>query len=410
MQRRNAENNTILPFRVVVACVFTAVMAGSYVPSVAAQDTRAGEIAKKQAEKAANTSPYRPSGFEKFMNNLEETFTSPPSGFYPNVGSVYSGGGLAGGVGYRQFFARKAVWNVSGLYSIRSYKRIDTAVRTPWDNSGRIAYGVRAGWLDATQIGFYGLGMSSESADRANYRLKQTHLGGNIEIRPTRWTRLEGDIAVEDITSEEGLGRSPSIETRFTPFSAPGLFSNPTYIHSEATAAIDWRTSRGYSRTGGYYGVKFVDYSDRDDTYSFRRVDGEIIQHIPVLRETWVFSFRGRVQSTLGDDDIVPYYLLPSLGSGSTLRAYATGRFRDRHSLLTSAEFRWIPNRLAMDMALFYDAGKVASRREDLDFDGVKSNWGIGARFHARSVTVLRIELARGDEGWHLVVATRAAF
>lgn len=61
-------------------------------------------------------------------------------------------------------------------------------------------------------------------------------------------------------------------------------------------------------------------------------------------------------------------------------------------------------------MALFYDAGKVANRREDLNFSGLKHNWGIGVRFHAPFATVLRIDVARGSEGWHLVFAHSAAF
>ena len=60
----------------------------------------------------------------------------------------------------------------------------------------------------------------------------------------------------------------------------------------------------------------------------------------------------------------MPYFLLPSLGSGSTLRGYSSWRFRDRHSLLVSGEWRWIPNRMGLDMALFYDAGMVANRLE----------------------------------------------
>jgi outer membrane translocation and assembly module TamA len=61
-------------------------------------------------------------------------------------------------------------------------------------------------------------------------------------------------------------------------------------------------------------------------------------------------------------------------------------------------------------MAVFYDAGKVTSRRQDLDFDGLKTSVGVGIRFHSPMATPLRIELAKGREGPHLVFAGSAAF
>ena len=398
-------------------CLFIAATVA--LPSAAAaQETRAEEIEKKQAEKAANLKPYQPNKFEAIMNRVEENFASPPSGFFPAFGSVYSGGGFTLGAGYRQFYARQAVFDITGFYSLKNYKKIEIGTRTPWHLRGPFVVGLRAGWLDAPQIGYYGIGMDTVSDDRANYRLKQGYGGVNVLVRPGGWLRFEADVAYEDIKSEEGRGSAPSIETVYDDSTAPGLFqpgapgqfSNPTYLHSEATAAIDWRPSSGYARTGGYYGLTFVDYTDLDDVFSFQRVDGEIIQHLPLLRHNWVISVRGRVQSTLDDDDLVPYFLLPQLGSGRTLRAYSTGRFRDRHSILTSAELRWIPNRTGLDMALFYDAGKVTARRGDLDFNDLESNWGIGARFHGPTATVLRLEAAKGKDGWHLVIATSAAF
>jgi outer membrane protein assembly factor BamA len=181
-------------------------------------------------------------------------------------------------------------------------------------------------------------------------------------------------------------------------------------VHFTGSGGIDWRTSPGYSRRGGAYGVTYHAYRDRGDTYNFNRVDAEVIQHLPILRETWVLSLRGRVQSTVGDTDAVPYFLMPALGGGSTLRAYSTGRFRDRHALLLQAEWRWTPSRRAVDMALFYDAGKVTDKRSGLDLDGLKSNVGIGIRFHGPMTTPLRVELARGREGLHLVITSGAAF
>jgi hypothetical protein len=116
------------------------------------------------------------------------------------------------------------------------------------------------------------------------------------------------------------------------------------------------------------------------------------------------------LQSILSDTDVVPFFLLPSLGSGSTLRGYSSWRFRDRHSLLFSGEWRWIPSRLGMDAAIFYDAGTVADRFEGLSIGDMKSNVGFGVRFHGPIATPLRIELARGSEGLQIVFAGSAAF
>jgi outer membrane protein assembly factor BamA len=392
------------------ALVAATLFLGLLPADIRAQETRADETAKKQQEKAATDEAYKPSAVERFLTSLERSYTSPPSGFFPFLGSIYPGGGFTLGAGYRQFYAREAIFEVKGLYSIKNYKQIEIGTRSNWNNSGKWMTGLRGGFLDATQVGYYGLGFDTLRGDRANFRVKQVYGIGTIAARPTNWIRLEGETGYEDFKNEEGLGRAPSIETVYDSITAPALFVDTKYLHTQGTAAIDWRTSPGYTRRGGYYGVTLHDYADRDDTFSFRRVDGELIQHLPILRENWVLSFRGRMQSILDDADQVPYFLMPYIGSGSTLRAYPTGRFRDRHTLLTSAEFRWIANRLALDMALFFDAGKVANRREDLDFNDLKTDWGIGMRFHGPAATPLRLEAAKGADGWRLIITSGAAF
>lgn len=373
-----------------------------------AQETRTAEIAAKQKAKAAELRPYEPTRFERIMGRLEAGFASPPNGFYPAFGSIYPGGGLSVGAGWRRFNSREAVFDVQALYSVKQYKQIEVAARMPWDGGGRLAYGVKAGWLDAPEVAYYGLGMT-DGVRRANVHLSHGYAAVTALARPNGWTRLGAEVGIDGFETQKGHGRAPSIETLFTESSAPGLGASPTFLRLGATAAIDSRTSPSYSTRGGYYGVTLANYVN--DTYGFKRLDGEAIQHVPLLHGNWVMSFRGRVQTTLGDDDLVPYFLLPQLGSGRTIRGYSSGRFRDRHSMLTSAEFRWIPNRLALDMAVFYDAGKVVSDRNDLDFSSLESSWGVGARFHVATATFLRIEAARPTRGkWRLVVATGAAF
>jgi outer membrane protein assembly factor BamA len=107
--------------------------------------------------------------------------------------------------------------------------------------------------------------------------------------------------------------------------------------------------------------------------------------------------------------NVVPYFLMPDLGGSSELRGYPSWRFRDRHRLLLSGEYRWTPGRF-VDMALFVDAGKVTDRRADLDLDDLRTSYGIGIRFHAPAATILRAELARTREGSALVLGFGPSF
>jgi outer membrane protein assembly factor BamA len=118
----------------------------------------------------------------------------------------------------------------------------------------------------------------------------------------------------------------------------------------------------------------------------------------------------GRVETTyIDENEQVPFFMLPALGGGSSLRGFASWRFRDRHSLLLQAEWRVLVNRF-LDLGLFYDAGKVTARRGDLNLDGLKDNYGLGLRFHGPAATPLRIELAKSNEGLVIVFSSKASF
>jgi outer membrane protein assembly factor BamA len=203
-------------------------------------------------------------------------------------------------------------------------------------------------------------------------------------------------------------GSLTPVESSFTPASAPALGANPSYLHTTVAAAFDSRPAADYARRGALVQVTHQHFADT--TYDFSRLDAEVVQHLPILRENWVISLHGRLESSLGDDPQVPYFLLPSLGSGSTLRAFSSWRFRDRHAVLMSGEFRWIVSRLALDMALFADAGTVAPQFDALTTGQFVSDVGIGVRFHGPARTPLRVEIAHGREGVHLVFAASAAF
>jgi outer membrane protein assembly factor BamA len=240
--------------------------------------------------------------------------------------------------------------------------------------------------------------------------MQQTYAGADITFRPSRWLFVKASSIVEDYTLRDPTGGQHSVEDVHTPATAPGVGVDPTFVHASASVGYDSRPAAGYARRGGLYQLTHHRYIDRDGTYSFNRLDAEIVQHVPILRETWVVSLHGLLQSTTNDEDQVPYFLMPSLGSGRTLRGYNSWRFRDRHAVLTSGEFRWIANRLALDMALFYDVGMVASRLDQIARRSFVSNMGIGVRFHSPVATPIRMELAWGQEGTKIVFSSKAAF
>jgi outer membrane translocation and assembly module TamA len=101
--------------------------------------------------------------------------------------------------------------------------------------------------------------------------------------------------------------------------------------------------------------------------------------------------------------------MLPAIGGGSSLRGYSSWRFRDRNSLKLQAEWRVMVNRF-LDMAVFYDAGKVAADTGDLNLSDLRSDFGLGFRFHGPLSTPLRIDVAHSDEGFRIVWAASAVF
>jgi hypothetical protein len=309
---------------------------------------------------------------------------------------------LAPGIAVRRAVGHARL-KVGAAYSTRGYKLAHGAIRFPELANGKIDVGATGRWLDATQVPFYGLGNDSVEDHRVSYRLRSFDVGADAAFKPVPWYRIGGGIASQRPEDREGLGARPSIETRHSPVSAPGLRSQPRYIQSTVFTAIDWRESPGYTRSGGLYAVALDQFRDSDDAFTFRRVTGDIRQYLPVLNEHWVFAFRALVQTTDTDSgQVIPYYLLPSLGGAQTLRGFGDFRFQDRHLLLLSGEYRWKAGQF-VDMALFVDAGKVTADRSDLNVKDLEPAYGVGVRFHAPSATVLRVDVAKTREGLGLV-------
>jgi hypothetical protein len=374
--------------------------------------TREAVIEQEQANKALTLTPYVPDTGERVMKKAEDILVNGGLHWHPFFENAYSGGGFALGLGYRHHVSSYNVVDVRGSYSLENYKRTEVEFLAPriWRRHGTLS--LLGGWREATQVGFFGVGTARTShGDRTDYSFQQPYASALLAFLPTRqFLVLRGGVEWTQWKQGSGSGLFPSVETRYSPLTLAGLGATPTYIHSQGGIGFDWRTAVGYSRRGGFYGVTFHDFNDRDQAFGFERVDYEVVQHFPILREAWVISLHGAASTARSKDgQDVPFFLLPSLGGGSTLRGYESWRFRDRNSLLLQAEWRIMNNRF-FESAFFYDAGKVTSRAADLNLDGLKSDYGFGIRFHGPVATPLRIDLAKSREGLALVFASSHVF
>ncbi len=399
-------------------CLVIAAIAIGVAQSAGAQEsattdqTRAAVITKLQTDKIPTLHPYEPNRAEQLIDRAEDMFINGTVHWHPFFQSAYAGGGFTLGGGYITHVSAYNTLDLRGSITFSGYKRIEAAFTAPRVLNRHGVLSVVGGWREATAVGFYGIGTANTSSnDRVDYGFRQPYLSANLDVYPRRrYLVVGGGLELSQWNQQSGSGTAPSIETVYTPSTLPGLGAKPTYLHSQGSLAFDSRTSPGYTRRGGFYGISYHDFHDADSRFGFGQVDYDAIQHLPILRETWVLSLHGRVESTLDKSgEEIPFFMLPALGGGSTLRGFASWRFRDRHSLLMQAEWRVMANRF-MDMALFYDAGKVASRTSDLDFDGLKSDYGLGFRLHGPIATPLRIELAKGNEGFVIVFSSKAPF
>ena len=374
--------------------------------------SRQAAIEQEQAAKVPQLHPYTPNKVEKYFERFDAVIAGGTLKWHPFFESAYSGGGFTLGLGRANYVSAYNFIDARASWTFSNYKRAEVEFVAPRLFNRRGHLSLLGGWREATQVGFYGVGNETDPDDKSNYLFQQPYGSALLTLFPSRKVlMLQGGVELSRWSQEPGKGTSPSVETVYTPDTMPGLGARTTYLHSQGTLGLDWRTSPGYSRRGVYLGATLHDYNDRDGDFGFQMMQYEAIQHIPILRETWVLSFHQRVQtSSEKDGQQTPFFMLPALGGGSSLRGYSSWRFRDQHSLLLQAEWRIMINRY-LDLAFFYDAGKVAARTKDLDLDNLHDDYGFGFRFHGPFATPLRLELSRSPESkFSLTFSSSASF
>lgn len=309
------------------------------------------------------------------------------------VGSVAPGGGLAGGFGY----SRETVgpnWQTkfvtSARVSVKKYWELDANLRlsrTPSSTTAPIALGnlkvdIYGFVKDMPRVDFFGVGPESREQDRAVFHYREAVAGGDISQPIKTWFDIGG--AVEGIWPNIVRITNPtvtSVERKFTEATAPGIDSQPAFVHLAAFARLK-SPSQSEARRFDYLFFYHVYQDVGDQRYSFRRFNADLRNKFPLGPKDEI-RIRGRVGlSETSEGQRVPFYLMETLGGSNirgddTLRGFRDYRFRDRDYVLVQTEYL---HRLYsyIHLILFYDFGKVAPSVSRFDEGRMRQTYGVG--------------------------------
>ncbi|MBI4263924.1 MAG: BamA/TamA family outer membrane protein, partial [Acidobacteria bacterium] len=338
--------------------------------------TRQQALQREREAKSTQLQPYAAGWLERLLFTLEndrlvDRVLNPEEGLYARVGTITPGSGLSLGPAYRKpdLLSGHAQFSASAQGSFTKYWSAESRLAMPRIGGTAVFVEMYGQTFEFPEEDFFGLGAESQRQNRSIFALRNTIGGVAGGVRPSRWLSVGG--RVEHLAPRIGRGtasESPAIQTQFGEGQAPGLGQQPNFVRYEIFADLNYGNPAGNPRRGGRYLVGYQFFDDRDlNRFGFRRLDVDLRQYISLLRERRILALRAVASLSETDEgQEIPFYFQRTLGGPDDLRGFRRYRFRDRNLVLLQAEYRWEVF-TAMDAAVFYDAGKVAAWRGELD-------------------------------------------
>jgi surface antigen Omp85-like protein len=429
----------------IVACLLAAASATAQETTEqpdAGPGTRAFEWRQLRERRFARVEPYKPGFIEKQVLAFEKA--ERPSildlnlvGFYPRIQSIAHGSRTAGGVRFWKPDIGHTLLDVHGsvFYSIHGYEFYDvqfgrlphSGKRFPLRSSqgtevyelGNLAPGRHAALIlygsaryqHYPRTRFYGAGPDSKAEDVTTFLDQRAfyELVGGVQISPHFSLTGRGGY-VQAFVGQGEDDRYPTTQQSFTDAEAPGLDAQPDFLLVSAQAFWDRRDKPGNPHKGVMAALQVTHLNDRGgDAFGFTRISGDVRGFVPLGSVQRRLALRSYLSSDNPDSgERVPFYAQETLGGSHTLRGFPNYRFRDTKLLLLQAEYRWDASP-AIELALFTDAGRVASSASDL-FSDLEADAGIGLRLKTNVNTSFRIDVARGREGWQALARFNPVF
>jgi len=218
---------------------------------------------------------------------------------------------------------------------------------------------------------FYGSGGQSEEIDTADYITNdigvyinyQKNLTENIEVG------VIYDYLKSDVTNKK---QNPFLNNNIYRGSDGGISSGLGF-----SVAWDSRDYAYLSTRGWYYYASMVSYSKAfGSDFDFNEFIFDLREFYQLYKgQVVAFQFYGKFAR-----GYPPFYELPRLGGGTTMRGYYEGRFRDRNYFSMQMEYKqalfW-----KIGIVVFGGFGDVAGHINQFKMKQLKYSYGLGLRY-----------------------------
>lgn len=390
------------------------------------EPTRADEAQAERESKLQTVQPSKPSKIVDALSTIENDGIDPfvsiqVKDFRMGLGSITPLSSISPAIRYerpRIGNTELTMW-VTGAYSINHYQwyqlllgkfnlPVPTRTRSypeaPFDFDyrsqrphDRILY-LDTSYRAYPQEIFYGLGNDAPEF-RTSYELDEFDIGVNGGYQISRSIGVLGYVGFlrPDINTP-GIHNFPPSQNYFDEATAPGISDQPDYLIYRGTFVGGYQGDP--YKPSGLASFEYWRYSDQTDgRFSFNEFVFDGRGYLTLGCRQRVIAVRSFIVHESPDSGAdVPFYKMETLGGRDTLRGFQNYRFRDRNQIYFSGEYRWEGNP-AVELAVFYDTGKVFHETSDFDLKDLKHSTGFGLRFKNLRRTVLRFDVGFGYEG-----------
>jgi hypothetical protein len=258
---------------------------------------------------------------------------------------------------------------------------------------------------------YYGAGPDAALEDHADFREKDQLVELVAGARVLRRLSVIGRAGRWRASTGQGTDDAlPNVDAVFSPAEIPGYGEKLEFFRYGGSLVFDTRDLRGNPHRGLLLAVQAQQFDQLDgDGYSFRRLCADAQLYLSLGHPQRVLALRAYL--TRDDPEQggrVPFFALAAIGSGRTLRAFESQRFRGERIGLLQGEYR-VEMAPALELAFFCDAGAVSSSGAE-KVSGWRSDGGVGLRVKSHESVLLRTDFAWGNEGFRFLFRFGSSF